>query len=197
MNSYGFDEATAEWWVNKKAFYRWGTLHAESITFLFSDVLDANVSFALSQNSVDKFSVHHYSKIVINNISALFEDDELGLYCFLVQHGDKIIEFLFKHQKLPLKYLTDTCLKYCETNMYFKFTNFTELVEWLPCAISFNKDEIVSWCEQVIAEHGKIVDDYKKGKLNAINSLKGQVMKLSKGKADPQIVHATLTEKLK
>jgi len=53
------------------------------------------------------------------------------------------------------------------------------------------------FCDEVIAANPKIVEDYRGGKLAAINSLKGQVMKLSKGKANPGLVGEILEKKLK
>ena len=47
---------------------------------------------------------------------------------------------------------------------------------------------IEPFCVQVIAANPKSVEDYKAGKTAAINFLKGQVMKLSKGKANPNLV---------
>jgi aspartyl-tRNA(Asn)/glutamyl-tRNA(Gln) amidotransferase subunit B len=52
-------------------------------------------------------------------------------------------------------------------------------------------------CDEVIAANPKPVEDYKNGKLAALNSLKGQVMKLSKGKANPAVVGEILEKKLK
>jgi aspartyl-tRNA(Asn)/glutamyl-tRNA(Gln) amidotransferase subunit B len=51
--------------------------------------------------------------------------------------------------------------------------------------------------EQAIAGNAKSVADYKAGNEAAINFLKGQVMKLSKGKANPQLVTEILERKLK
>ncbi|HEY1173237.1 MAG TPA: Asp-tRNA(Asn)/Glu-tRNA(Gln) amidotransferase subunit GatB [Verrucomicrobiae bacterium] len=53
------------------------------------------------------------------------------------------------------------------------------------------------FCDEVIAANPKIVEDYRSGKVAAINSLKGQVMKLSKGKANPALVGEILEKKLK
>ncbi len=50
--------------------------------------------------------------------------------------------------------------------------------------------------EQVIAANAAIVADYRAGKEKAFNSLVGQVMKASKGKANPAQVNATLRRKL-
>jgi aspartyl-tRNA(Asn)/glutamyl-tRNA(Gln) amidotransferase subunit B len=55
---------------------------------------------------------------------------------------------------------------------------------------------IESLCNEVIAANPKSVEDYKAGKVAAINFLKGQVMKLSKGKANPNLVGETLVRLL-
>jgi aspartyl-tRNA(Asn)/glutamyl-tRNA(Gln) amidotransferase subunit B len=51
---------------------------------------------------------------------------------------------------------------------------------------------IESLCAEVIAANPKSVEAYKAGKSAAINFLKGQVMKLSKGKANPNLVSEIL-----
>lgn len=50
--------------------------------------------------------------------------------------------------------------------------------------------------DEVLAANAKAVEEYKSGKLNAINSLMGQCMKASKGKANPAMVTEILTKKL-
>ncbi|SDF95305.1 aspartyl/glutamyl-tRNA(Asn/Gln) amidotransferase subunit B [Selenomonas sp. WCT3] len=50
--------------------------------------------------------------------------------------------------------------------------------------------------DEVIANNQKAVDDYKGGNKKAIGALVGQVMKASKGKANPQMVNKLLVEKL-
>lgn len=52
------------------------------------------------------------------------------------------------------------------------------------------------YCEQVLRDNPKSIVDYKKGKLNALNHLKGQVMKLSKGKANITKVELILKSKM-
>ena len=56
---------------------------------------------------------------------------------------------------------------------------------------------IESFCDQVIAANPGPVADYKAGKVAALNFLKGQVMKLSKGKANPNLAGELLERKLK
>jgi aspartyl-tRNA(Asn)/glutamyl-tRNA(Gln) amidotransferase subunit B len=53
------------------------------------------------------------------------------------------------------------------------------------------------FCDQAIAANPGPASDFKNGKSAALNFLKGQVMKLSKGKANPALVGEILERKLK
>ena len=55
---------------------------------------------------------------------------------------------------------------------------------------------IEAFCDEVIAANPNSVADYKSGKEAALNFLKGQVMKLSKGKANPAVAGEILAKKL-
>ncbi len=50
--------------------------------------------------------------------------------------------------------------------------------------------------DEVIAKNPKAVEEYKGGKKKAIGALVGQVMKATKGKANPQMVNQLLAKKL-
>jgi aspartyl-tRNA(Asn)/glutamyl-tRNA(Gln) amidotransferase subunit B len=56
---------------------------------------------------------------------------------------------------------------------------------------------IEKFCDDAIAANPKSVADYQAGKVAALNALKGQVMKLSKGKANPGLAGEILARKLK
>ena len=56
---------------------------------------------------------------------------------------------------------------------------------------------IEALCDQVIAANPKPAADFKAGNAASLNFLKGQVMKLSKGKANPQLAGEILEKKLK
>ena len=60
-----------------------------------------------------------------------------------------------------------------------------------------DEGELNKIVEDVIKNNQKSVDDYKKGKENALQYLVGQVMKESKGQANPGVVKNILTELLK
>jgi len=55
---------------------------------------------------------------------------------------------------------------------------------------------IAGFVDQVIAENPKVVEDYRGGKPAALQFLVGQVMKLSRGKANPPMVLELLKDKL-
>ena len=56
---------------------------------------------------------------------------------------------------------------------------------------------IEKFCDEVIAANPESAADFKAGKAAALNFLKGQVMKASKGKANPAVVGEILERKLK
>jgi len=56
---------------------------------------------------------------------------------------------------------------------------------------------IEKFCDEAIAANPASAADFKAGKVAALNFLKGQVMKLSKGKANPALVGEILERKLK
>ncbi len=60
-----------------------------------------------------------------------------------------------------------------------------------------NVDDIEPLVEQVLKENPSSISDYQAGKTKALAFLVGQVMKLTKGKADPTVVNNLLQKKLK
>ncbi|MEY2537153.1 MAG: aspartyl-tRNA(Asn)/glutamyl-tRNA(Gln) amidotransferase subunit [Verrucomicrobiota bacterium] len=56
---------------------------------------------------------------------------------------------------------------------------------------------IEAFCDEVIAANPKPAADFKAGNAASLNFLKGQVMKLSKGKANPQVAGEILERKLR
>jgi aspartyl-tRNA(Asn)/glutamyl-tRNA(Gln) amidotransferase subunit B len=60
-----------------------------------------------------------------------------------------------------------------------------------------NNQELEDICKQAIAENQKIVEDIKSGKDKAFAAMVGQVMKLSKGQANPVKVNEILKNLIK
>jgi len=59
-----------------------------------------------------------------------------------------------------------------------------------------DSDQLESIVEQVINENEKVVDEFKNGKDKALMFLVGQIMKKTRGKANPQLVNSIIRKKL-
>jgi aspartyl-tRNA(Asn)/glutamyl-tRNA(Gln) amidotransferase subunit B len=73
----------------------------------------------------------------------------------------------------------------------------TKIVEQKGLLQVSDTGAIEKFCDEVIAANPKSAEDYRAGKAAALNFLKGQVMKASKGKANPALVGEILERKLK
>jgi aspartyl-tRNA(Asn)/glutamyl-tRNA(Gln) amidotransferase subunit B len=60
-----------------------------------------------------------------------------------------------------------------------------------------DQNSILPIIEEVIKEFPLKVEEYKSGKKGIVAMFMGEVMKRSKGKADPKVANALLTEKLR
>jgi aspartyl-tRNA(Asn)/glutamyl-tRNA(Gln) amidotransferase subunit B len=72
-----------------------------------------------------------------------------------------------------------------------------KIVEEQNWAQDSNADAIENLIEQVLDKFPEKVKEYRKGKKGLMGLFVGEVMKLSKGKADPKLTSAILSEKLK
>ena len=59
-----------------------------------------------------------------------------------------------------------------------------------------DENQLRTEVKKVIEEHPKSVSDYKNGKDRALGFLVGQVMKATKGKANPQLVNQLIREEI-
>ncbi len=72
-----------------------------------------------------------------------------------------------------------------------------KLLEDSDTKIIEDESEIENFAKKAIEENKNAVNDYKAGKKNALGFLTGQVMKLSKGNANPKIVQQILIKLIK
>ncbi|NRF41531.1 Asp-tRNA(Asn)/Glu-tRNA(Gln) amidotransferase subunit GatB [Pedobacter foliorum] len=63
--------------------------------------------------------------------------------------------------------------------------------------IEENSDELAGFVDEVLSKYDAQVQAYKKGKKGVLGLFVGEVMKLAKGKADPQKINEVLQDKLK
>ncbi len=72
-----------------------------------------------------------------------------------------------------------------------------ELAQRLNLIQESDQNSILPIIEEVVREFPLKVEEYKSGKKGIVAMFMGEVMKRSKGKADPKVANALLTEKLK
>jgi aspartyl-tRNA(Asn)/glutamyl-tRNA(Gln) amidotransferase subunit B len=57
-------------------------------------------------------------------------------------------------------------------------------------------DALTSVIQEIIAEHADAVENYRKGKESALKFLVGQVMRKTRGRANPQLVNELLRKRM-
>ena len=56
--------------------------------------------------------------------------------------------------------------------------------------------ELSKLVDEVVGKNPKAVEDFKAGKKKAVGALVGQIMKATKGKANPRVINELLNKKL-
>ena len=72
----------------------------------------------------------------------------------------------------------------------------SHIIERLGVAQTHDETSIEAFVDEALAANEKSIADYRNGKANALQFLIGQVMKQSKGKANPEMARAMLVKKL-
>jgi aspartyl-tRNA(Asn)/glutamyl-tRNA(Gln) amidotransferase subunit B len=80
--------------------------------------------------------------------------------------------------------------------MFAHGTRPEEIVRARGLAQISDESSVAGFVDAAIAENPKAVEEYRAGKANAIKFLVGQVMKLSRGQADPELAGRLLSERL-
>lgn len=144
----------------------------------------------------DKELYQYLANVIIHLIKPLVKENpestyllwtsDLGYFCRLaVANG------------YPWNYVKKLVSLHFDCNQWVPCISFLELMELYPCEVINDNKALEELCDKVIADNPKSLEDYRKGKTNSINHLKGQVMKLSKGKADIRLATEILEKKLK
>jgi len=130
---------------------------------------------------------------VINNLRALMSATGTGLdqLRFSPQALLKLVD-LVETGRLSSKAAQEVF-----TDMFNTGQDPVQIMEQKGLAQVSDTAAIEPLCDQAIAENPRAVADYRAGKAAALNALKGYVMKLSKGKANPALAGEILERKLK
>ncbi len=94
------------------------------------------------------------------------------------------------------KVINSSAAKKVFHEMFVKGGEPEAIIEQLGLVQVSDTGALEDFADQAIAENPKSVEDYKAGKKAALQYLMGQVMRMSKGKANPQMVLEMLKSKL-
>jgi aspartyl-tRNA(Asn)/glutamyl-tRNA(Gln) amidotransferase subunit B len=130
---------------------------------------------------------------VINNLRAKLTESSLGLPDLKFQPCaiNELVDLL-DSGKISSKIAQDVF-----SQMFESGEAPSKIVDRKGLAQVSDVSALDQFCDQAIAANPGPAADFKAGKVAALNFLKGQVMKLSKGKANPVLVGEMLERKLK
>lgn len=136
------------------------------------------------------------AKIVIQLVNAALKDNPqrewyLSMPSDLGEFAQTALE-----KKYPWSYIKQVIDTHVDNNLYWPCLSYKEIQELYPCEVVSDSGALEEICDRVIADQTHAVQDYKKGKLAAMNRLKGLVMKETRGKADIQKVEEILKAKM-
>jgi aspartyl-tRNA(Asn)/glutamyl-tRNA(Gln) amidotransferase subunit B len=130
---------------------------------------------------------------VINNLRAKLTETGIGLgdLKFPTAAINELVE-LVDSGKISSRIAQDVFAE-----MFQSGDSPTKIVERKGLSQVSDSGALDAFCDQAIAANPGPVADFKSGKTAALNFLKGQVMKLSKGKANPALVGEILERKMR
>ena len=199
--------------ARKQRFMREYQLPAPDAETFVSDVPLGNYFEPIAKQSKNPKAVANW---VINNLRAkLAEANQSRAGVPPAQVSDEgagetpallftLADFKFKPEALlelvglvEAKTISSAAAQQVFTEMFETGKSPAAIVQEKGLAQVSDTGAIEKFCDEAIAANPNPVADYKAGKVAALNSLKGQVMKLSKGKANPALVGEILERKLK
>ena len=162
---------------------------SDAQTFVW-DVPLGNYFEALAKKSQNPKAVANW---VINNLRAKMTETQTTL-ADLKFKPESILELI---TLVDSKKISTSIAQTVFADMFATGDSPAQIVEKKGLAQVSDTGALEKFCDEVIAANQKSADDFRAGKVAALNFLKGQVMKLSKGKANPNAVGQILEKKLK
>ena len=152
-----------------------------SVANYFEDLLTFNVSAKLASNWI---LTNLFSRL--NELSIDIENCPLK--------ASKLAQLILRIED---KTISNNAAKKVFDEIWDQDKSVDDVIEKLGLKQISNVNEIENILNQVLQDNEAMVEEYKSGKDKAFNALIGQVMKASKGKANPGQVSQLLKEKLK
>ncbi|MBQ7668575.1 MAG: Asp-tRNA(Asn)/Glu-tRNA(Gln) amidotransferase subunit GatB [Clostridia bacterium] len=132
------------------------------------------------------------SNWILGDISKVLNEESITINEFKIT-PEKLVELISEIEKGTI---SNTAAKSVFEVLLTEDKTVEEIIKEKGLAQVNDESAIKEMVERVIANNQKSVEDYKKGKTNAVGYLVGQVMKESRGSANPQIINKLIVEAL-
>ena len=141
-------------------------------TTFFEDVLT-------NFKKMDPNLVSNWLNVEINGVSNNLKDYELEKMKLSSKNFGKLINLVSENQ------INKNSGKEILSKIYKTDEDPVKLVDKMGLKSMDNKDELLNMVNDVLKDNNSAIEDYRKGKENAVRFLIGQVMKKSRGTANP------------
>jgi aspartyl-tRNA(Asn)/glutamyl-tRNA(Gln) amidotransferase subunit B len=176
--------------ARKQRFMRDYQLPAPDAETFVNDVPLGNYFEGIARQSKNPKAVANW---VINNLRAKLAESQTTL-ADLKLKPEAILELV---NLVEAKSISSSAAQQVFAEMFETGKSPALIVQQKGLAQVSDIGAIEKFCDEAIAANPGPANDFKSGKAAALNFLKGQVMKLSKGNANPALVGEILERKLK
>ena len=152
-------------------------------TIFFEDVIK-------NFKNIDPKLISSWLNVEINGVSNTNKDHDLNNMKLSSINFGKLIELVSS------KKINKNSGKEILNKIYFTDENPIDLVEKMGLKSMNNLKELELLVNEVLKENDQAIEDYKKGKDNAVRFLIGQVMKKSRGTANPSETEKEIIKQL-
>lgn len=105
-------------------------------------------------------------------------------------------QFIDLIKEIQMGHITNKMAKEIVVEMYQKDISPQEIIANKGLKVLGGEEEITKWVDQILKSHPQQVQDYLSGKEKLFGFFVGQVMKQTKGQADPERVNQILKARL-
>ena len=160
-----------------------------------ADGITSNIDVANYFKELLSFKVNAKlaSNWILTNLFSRLNESDIEIKSSPLK-ASKLVELILRVED---KTISNNAAKKVFDEIWDQDKSVDDVIEQLGLKQISNENEIVDILNQVLQDNEAMVEEYKSGKDKAFNALIGQVMKASKGKANPGQVSQLLKEKLK
>jgi aspartyl-tRNA(Asn)/glutamyl-tRNA(Gln) amidotransferase subunit B len=160
-----------------------------------ADGITSNIDVANYFKELLSFKVNAKlaSNWILTNLFSRLNESDIDIKSSPLK-ANKLAELILRIED---KTISNNAAKKVFDEIWDQDQSVDDVIEQLGLKQISNENEVVDILNQVLQDNEAMVEEYKSGKDKAFNALIGQVMKASKGKANPGQVSQLLKEKLK